>query len=671
MNILFSIRKNFIDLFSKKPNDNWLPKIIFIFFGILYFLIVVCNHYYFRTFCYDYGTYNFAFYDYAHLRISECPVYYYSHMNFLQDHVSFTLMIFVPFYWIFGWLTGTYTLLFIQNIIILFGAWAIFKLILFKTNNKLFSILALLLYFTLYGRWTSFDEDCNFAIIASSMVPVFIYYFEIRKFFITAIVFIFILLSREDMSLWTFFIGIFLLLIHYKEKEYKNASIIIVMLSLAYFITVFKFVIPYLETTSKSYSLFNYSSLGNNPSEALHYIFQHPINTLKLFFINQSGNSLYNNLKPEFYFIYILSGGFLLFLRPKYFILFIPILAKKMFNDLPLRWSADTYYSIEFVSILPLVVFLIINDIKNKAVQNGLVTLVCISSLLVTVYKLSKHDYSSIYWYDKKHAFYKSSFYKSDFNLKKVYKDLKLIPNNAIVSATGTIVPHLAYRDKIYTFPKVDDATYIIVFLDRDFYPVTMSQFNSEILYYKESSNWNVIADDFSLLILKRGKNINIQHKKGSIKTIKYFCNADSVTPDKQMFISNDGLFLNEGNLQCNEKSHSGKFSIKLTQKSPYGMTVKFHDVEPGEIFNISVWRYAKNDSSTIAARINDMDVKSIVNFKDKNGWELIKKSFIAPCGLYNNELVIYLWNIGKDPVYFDDLTIVRENVFNSKQETY
>ena len=52
-----------------------LPYITILFFGSLYLVMVFCNHFFFRTWTYDYGSYNFAFYDYAHFRVSECPQY--------------------------------------------------------------------------------------------------------------------------------------------------------------------------------------------------------------------------------------------------------------------------------------------------------------------------------------------------------------------------------------------------------------------------------------------------------------------------------------------------------------------------------------------------------------------------------------------------------------------
>jgi uncharacterized membrane protein len=422
-------------------------------------------------------------------------------------------MLFVPFYWLFGWLTGTYTLLIIQVFLIIYGGWGVYKLILYKTHNKLYSILALLQYFIILGRWMSFTSDCNFAIMASSMIPVLIYYFETKRFIPAFLVLFFILTTREDMPLWTAFIGLFLLLSHFKDKQFCIMSITFTTVSILYFILLFSLIIPLIETPYKKFDLFNYSALGNKPAEALYFIIKHPFETIKLLFINQSKNPSFNDLKPEFYIYYLSFGGFLLIFRPKFLLLYIPILAKKMLNDEPIRWSIELYYSIEFVSILPITTFLIIYDLKNNLFKNILIGFVCFSSVVFTIYGLYAPNRRLNYWGDNKYAFYKSGFYRGEFNVKKVHNYLKLIPNDAKVSATGIIIPHLAFRQKIFMFPQVEDSEYIVLFQNKKHtYPLKEEQFETEINKYKNNNiEWNILVCDYPLLILKKKTLINLK----------------------------------------------------------------------------------------------------------------------------------------------------------------
>ena len=157
-----------------------IPYLILLLFGTLIFFMGFMNHYFFRSFVFDYGNYNFAFWDYSHFRISSIPTY---PGNFLQDHYSFLLIYFVPIYWLLNWLTGTYTLIIIQNALILIAAWYTYKLIKLKTENFWLGIGVLVYYFVLLGRYSTFTGDVNLAVMSACFIPVFLYYFELKKFF--------------------------------------------------------------------------------------------------------------------------------------------------------------------------------------------------------------------------------------------------------------------------------------------------------------------------------------------------------------------------------------------------------------------------------------------------------------------------------------------------------
>ncbi|MBC8004540.1 MAG: DUF2079 domain-containing protein, partial [Verrucomicrobia bacterium] len=135
-------------MFRLRLSKKQIPYIVLAVFSLLLLAMGFTNHYFFRTFTFDYGNYNYAFWDFAHFRISPMPTY---PGNFLQDHFSFTFMFFVPLYWLLNWLTGTYTILLIQYSLISLAAWYTYKLIRLKSDNIWMSVGVLLFYFTLLG----------------------------------------------------------------------------------------------------------------------------------------------------------------------------------------------------------------------------------------------------------------------------------------------------------------------------------------------------------------------------------------------------------------------------------------------------------------------------------------------------------------------------------------
>ncbi|MEI7943039.1 MAG: hypothetical protein WCH76_07775, partial [Candidatus Riflemargulisbacteria bacterium] len=81
-----------------------------------------------------------------------------------------------------------------------------------------------------------------------------------------------------------------------------------------------------------------------------------------------------------------------------------------------------------------------------------------------------------------------------------------------------------------------------------------------------------------------------------------FICDAETLTDDKSKFIASDNTLLEFGNLQSSEKSHSGKYSIKLTKDNIWGMTFRLNDVKKGEKFKLNIWRYSSEDKGFIVA---------------------------------------------------------------------
>ena len=121
---------------------------VFIGFAIIYSIISFINHYLFRSNAHDFGIYNQALYDYAHLRLNNNTVLEPGFGNLLSDHFEILMMIFSPLYYIFG----TYTLLIIQIAAIVIGAQGIYKyveLISIVGNLALVSVSPIHFFFSL------------------------------------------------------------------------------------------------------------------------------------------------------------------------------------------------------------------------------------------------------------------------------------------------------------------------------------------------------------------------------------------------------------------------------------------------------------------------------------------------------------------------------------------
>ncbi len=638
-----------------------IPFFILGFFGILISFISLYNHYSFKTFTYDYANYNFAFWDYSHFRLSPLPTF---RGNFLQDHFSFTLMYFIPVYWILNWLTGTYTLIIIQDALILVAAWYSHKLIKLKTENLWLTSGVILYFFLLFGRYSAFGTDVNLAIMSACFIPVFLYYFEVKKYLVALIILILSLFSRENIPIWFVFIFAVLIITHWKDKKAVLFSIIGIFISIAFFVLLFKVFIPNLETPGVEYALFNYAALGSGPGEAIAYIIQHPIEAVKLFFINHLENPEYNKVKLEFYLVYMVSGGFVLFAKPKYFIWFIPIVAQKVLNDDPFRWGLATYYSAEVVTLLPLSVFLALSSFKSKQLQNILVGIVCAASLGTTIHKMDSNN-QEIPWtfYKKKIKFYDKSFYETPFNIKQVNQILKKIPKDAKVSSSNVITPHIAQRQFIYFFPAVNDAEYIVFSMNDNNYLLSAEENDKHRYKYLNSPNWEIVEKDYPVFLLQKRttpleSTDNSTPIWGAIDTI--VGNFELTDNESEFVLLSNNEPADFIANRSDKVFRSGNYSICLGKENPYSKGITFKNIEAIKKLEISVWVKGISDNAFIVFDSKEGFYRNsnAVETTDNEGWKKLTLSFNFHNIQKSPNSILYLWNAGEEPIYFDDLQI-------------
>ena len=588
--------------------------------------------------------------------------------NFLQDHFSFTLMYFIPVYWLLNWLTETYTLILIQYTFILAAAWYTYKLILLKTNNAWMTAGVLIYYFTLLGRYTTFSCDTNIAVISACFIPIFIYYFEIRKYLISGCILILSLLSRENIPIWFVFIFIMLIIENHKDKKAVIFSLFGILASVVYFIILFKVLIPSNESAEKKFTLFNYSALGANPGEAILFIISHPIEAIKLFFINHLNDPEYDGVKAEFYWVYLISGGFILFLRPKYMIWFIPVIAQKVLNDSFIRWGISTYYSIEVVTLLPLSVFLALSSIKHKKLQNGLILIVCVATFATTIYKLDC-NHCKIPWTlnPAKEKIYDSRFWTSDYNIRKVNETLHLIPPKAKVSASDHLFSHLTQRQSIYLFPTVNDAEYVVFSVFDDYFMMSHYANETSRNKYFDDPEWELLAKEFPVFLFKKkdlsqaSNQMAITENKVITDTLK--CNFENIDVKKGHILFSNNMKADTVKYLSSDKALTGEHSIKLSPENPYSTSLKFNDLNKVSYLEISVWSYSGQNQPNIVATNgrNFYLVSNEGDAKNESGWRRIILGFWIPQKMDTSKLSIYLWNGSSEPAYFDDLQIIKK----------
>lgn len=168
------------------------------------------------------------------------------------------------------------------------------------------------------------------------------------------------------------------------------------------------------------------------------------------------------------------------------------------------------------------------------------------------------------------------------------------------------------------------------------------------------------------LIFNLKDKKQNFNIKEPTIDKI-YKCNAEMLSEDHKSFINDsDSSFLfQNGETRSAEFARSGKYSCKLSESSPYGMTARFTNLKFGESFTISVWR-KKSDKSAggIIASANSKNPYYNGEFQvldtDPAGWEKLTLKIFISDELAGQELTVYVYNPNPGAAYYDDLEITR-----------
>jgi hypothetical protein len=99
-----------------------------------------------------------------------------------------------------------------------------------------------------------------------------------------------------------------------------------------------------------------------------------------------------------------------------------------------------------------------------------------------------------------------------------------------------------------------------------------------------------------------------------------------------------------------------------------YGITIKINDHRFGERFSIKAWQKKSTQANgVIVCSVNGQSFYENNSIDTAvNGWQKFESNLFISEDFVGSELVIFLYNPSKDPVYFDDFEITRyQSVFD------
>lgn len=331
-------------------------------FTIVYALISFVNHLCFRTYGLDLGLYTNHMYDYAHGMMPNMDMISDSHeVSLADDHFDLYLIPFSPLVYIFG----SWTLLILQILAVLIGAKGVHRY--FEHEPKI-APFATFFFLSYFGVFSALGYDYHSNVISAMAVPWLFYFVREKRFVVSFLVLVFIWIGKENMAFWMTFLMLGLAIIYRKEQRTALNLLAFSAASFCYFILVLKVLMPAFASDGE-YVHFAFNSLGSSMSEALVHLITHPLDSIETFFTNHLADPELNGVKAESHVILLLSGVVILFRRPAYLLMLVPIYFQKFFHDQPMIWSPGAQYSIEFAPILAIGVFEILRSIQQEKIR--------------------------------------------------------------------------------------------------------------------------------------------------------------------------------------------------------------------------------------------------------------------------------------------------------------
>lgn len=158
-------------------------------------------------------------------------------------------------------------------------------------------------------------------------------------------------------------------------------------------------------------------------------------------------------------------------------------------------------------------------------------------------------------------------------------------------------------------------------------------------------------------------------HDTGGARPYDYFplrVDAEKTTSDGVYFLSTEyDIEFTGAPARNNELPRSGENGFKLTSERPFALTLRYRELQPGERFVFSIWRYGTYNgvgivfSSDYGNLFYRFETNNIVE-KDDKGWEKLELGVTLPEDIKFKKAASYIWNTGGEDVWLDDFEVQR-----------
>jgi len=410
----------------KGLSDKNLVILLFLFTFVYFSVISIVRHFSLGSAAFDLGNIDQAIWNISLGHSAWCTMKYPQGGTLLGDHFEAIMFLIAPLYWI---CSNVIVLLILQPFLLAFAILPLYLIAKTVLKDRFLIFVILICYILSKSiRAIAFFDFYT----ESLMIPAILwaYYFLIKRnnplLWLSLIV---LLLCKEDTTFLVLGFGIFTLVT--QQRRALGVSFILLAVFLWWLET--GILIPHFSPTHH-YDYLSKLPFGSTYADNVKFCLSHPISFIKFLLT-----------RPKIEYITRLLGPlcFLSLLSPSHWILiFIPL-----FKNLLASPDKSIFYTINSHYVAAVIPFVFIGSIYGcqvvtqhfKAKNIGLIVGVCL--LVSTLLFYGKSDVTRLGGFIKN--------MKVNHTLEKI-RDLKMIPQDASVMATGNLCPQIAHRKYIY-----------------------------------------------------------------------------------------------------------------------------------------------------------------------------------------------------------------------------
>jgi uncharacterized membrane protein len=402
----------------------------------------------------------------------------------LAAHVDPILLVFAPLWWIWP---SPYLLLVVQALTIGLGALPVYWLArkhLHSARAGLGFVCAYLLYPA--TGWLALNEFHPVALATPLLLFAFWFLDEDRivPFALCAVA---ASLCKEEIALVVAGFGIWYALA--RRRWWTGGAV--AALGLAWGIVAIAVVIPHFNDGQSSDFYGRYSEVGGSPGGIVKTAFTHPLRILEAAFSGRDLHYLWQLAFPL---------AFLFVLAPLVLVAALPELAINLLSATTTQTSIHFHYTAGLIA--PLVVAAVLGAARLRRWAFPIAALVAVAALVGNYHLGPIPGWRHV---PGGQAFQSTSARVTEHDAV-AERALRLIPDNAVVSATNTLGAHLSARRRFLSFPFLQDATWIAADETQPGYADRYAPLPTvlQLVWLRRNPEWRLVFEEDGILVFRR-----------------------------------------------------------------------------------------------------------------------------------------------------------------------